>query len=189
MRILCDTSSLIMLIRIEPDMLTDSRYGCVTARQVWEEFFQTQKFKSKYPWRSNYKRQIRCLSQSAVDTKDYQLALKTAKILESNQRNHRNGKSYGLSRRDLEMAAIAIAHNYSLCSTDASLIDFLEQQYNISNSEPLQIINDWIEEQLFEWNDTRQAVIADWIRCNEKPQSAKEIKRFEALTGYKYPCD
>jgi len=82
-----------------------------------------------------------------------------------------------------------IAHNYSLCSTDASLIDFLEQQYNISNSEPLQIINDWIEEQLFEWNDTRQAVIADWIRCNEKPQSAKEIKRFEALTGYKYPCD
>jgi hypothetical protein len=40
-----------MLIRIEPDMLTDSRYGCVTIRKVWEEFFQTQKFKSKYPWR------------------------------------------------------------------------------------------------------------------------------------------
>jgi hypothetical protein len=63
-------------------------------------------------------------------------------FLESQDR--RNGKSYGLSHRDLEMAAIAIAHNYSLCSTDVSLIDFLEQQYSISNAEPLQIVNDSI---------------------------------------------
>jgi hypothetical protein len=189
MRILCDTCSILMLIRIQPAMLTDSRYGCVIVRQVWEEFFQTQKFKNKYPWRGNYKRQLNCLSQSAVVTKDYQLALKTAKIIESTQRNTRNDKSYGLSRRDLEMAAIVIANNFSLCSTDISLIDFLEQQYNISNSEPLRIINDWIEEKLFVWDDKQQAVIADWIRCNEKPQSAKEIKRFEALTGYKYPRD
>jgi hypothetical protein len=189
MRILCDTCSLIMLIRIEPQMLADSRYGCLTVRQVWEEFTQTQKFQNKYPWRGKYKGNIRCLSQSMVDTADYQLVLKTVKAIEATQRNQRTGKSYGLSRRDMEIAAIAIAHNFTFCSTDGNLIDFLEQQYEQLNVTPLQIVNGWIEEGLIEWNDARQAVIADWIKCNEKPQPLTEIRRFESLTGFKYPYD
>jgi hypothetical protein len=189
MQILCDTCSLIMLIRIEPQMLTDSKYSCVTVRQVWEEFTQTQKFENKYPWRGEYKRYIRCLSQSIVDTANYQIALKTAKVIEEMQRNQRTEKSYGLSRRDLEIAAIAIDQHFTLCSTDGNLIDFLDQQYEIPNVTPLQIVNDWIKEGLIEWNDSRQEVITDWIKCNEKPQLPADIRRFESLTRSKYPRD
>jgi hypothetical protein len=187
MYILCDTSSLIMLIRIEPDMLIDSKYGCITVRQVWEEFTQTQKFKSKYPWRAKYKASIRFLGQSMIDTVEYERALEIAKFAEKSHRNARNGKSYGLSRADLEIAAIVIAHDFSICSTDRSLIDFLEQQYERTNIEPLQIINDWIEDKFLAWNDARQAVLIDWIECNEMSQSKEAIKRFESLTGYTYP--
>jgi hypothetical protein len=189
MHILCDTCSLIMLIRIEPQMLTDSKYGCVTARQVWEEFTQVTKFENKYPWRKKYKSLIRFLGQSKIDTGDYQLVLKAVKISAISQINERTGRSYGLSHTDLEIAAVAVAHDYNICSTDGSLVDFLEQQYETANATPLKIVNDWIKKGLIEWNDSRQAVIADWIKCNEKPQPTAEIKRFESLTGYKYPYD
>jgi hypothetical protein len=45
MYILCDTCSVLMLIRIAPDMFRDDRYGCVTIQEVFQELFRTQKFK------------------------------------------------------------------------------------------------------------------------------------------------
>lgn len=49
MYVLCDTCSVLMLIRIAPDMFEDSRYGCVTTQEVIRELFRTQRFKEKYP--------------------------------------------------------------------------------------------------------------------------------------------
>ena len=50
MVVLCDTSAILMLLRIAPDMFTDPRYGCVTIRQIYDEITRTPKFKSKYLW-------------------------------------------------------------------------------------------------------------------------------------------
>lgn len=47
MHILCDTCSVLMLIRIAPDMFKDERYECVTVNEVWQELFRTRKFKTK----------------------------------------------------------------------------------------------------------------------------------------------
>ena len=48
-------------------------------------------------------------------------------------------------------------------------------------------MNDWLEARLIAWDDTCQSVIEDWIRLNERPQPPAEIRRFEKLTGRKYP--
>jgi len=53
MKILCDTSSVLLLIRIAPQMFIDDKFNCFTVREVWEEVFQTQKFRTKYSWRDN----------------------------------------------------------------------------------------------------------------------------------------
>ena len=61
MKILCDTCSILMVIRIAPDMLTDKKYGCFTIQEVREEIIRQQKFKDKYPWRLRFKNKIRCI--------------------------------------------------------------------------------------------------------------------------------
>jgi len=61
MPILCDTSSILMLIRIAPEMFLNESYDCYTIKEVWEEMFQTTKFKNKYPWRVNFKKNIKIL--------------------------------------------------------------------------------------------------------------------------------
>ena len=86
MYILCDTCSILMLLRIAPDMFADKRYECVTIRQVWEEITQTQKFKSKYPWRKDYARHIQSLPKSTVETADYQLTLRAVYFHRNNLR-------------------------------------------------------------------------------------------------------
>ena len=188
MHILCDTCSVLMLLRIAPDMFTAARYECVTVNQVWEEITRTQKFKTKYPWRKEHARHISSLPRSKVDTADYRLTLSAAKLTEQTQRNSRTGKTFGLSRRDIEIAACAIAHGYGLSTTDVNLADFLKQQYDVGNVPPLQLVNDWLEKGLFEWTEFRQSVLTDWLVCSEPRQPAREIKRFEKLTGSCYPA-
>jgi hypothetical protein len=51
MFVVCDTCSLIMLLRIAPDMFADPRYRCVTIAPVFNEYVRTQRFKHRYPWR------------------------------------------------------------------------------------------------------------------------------------------
>lgn len=43
MFILCDTSSILMLLRIAPEMFTDDRYECGTIREVHDEIIRTTK--------------------------------------------------------------------------------------------------------------------------------------------------
>ena len=63
MNILCDTCSVLMLIRIAPDMFSDDRYECLTIQEVFRELFRTQKFKSRYPWREKYKPKVKALEK------------------------------------------------------------------------------------------------------------------------------
>ncbi len=58
MYILCDTCSVLMLIRIASDMFLDPKFECVTITDVVKEIFRAQKFKNKYPWRKRYKSSI-----------------------------------------------------------------------------------------------------------------------------------
>lgn len=188
MHILCDTCSVLMVLRIAPDMFTDARYDCVTVQPVWDEIRKTQKFKAKYPWRNDYAGNIRSLPWGHVNTAEYQQAFRAAQVTEQAQRNSRTGKTFGLSRSDMEIAACAIAHGYRVSTTDANLADFLAQQFDVGNVLPLQLVNDWLEKNLIEWTEFRQSVLADWSACREPRQPGSEIKRFEKLTGKRYPA-
>ena len=68
MYILCDTCSVLMLIRVAPDMFCDERYACVTIQEVIRELFRTQKLKAKYPWRKEVKNTIKVMGASKLET-------------------------------------------------------------------------------------------------------------------------
>lgn len=187
MHILCDTSSLMMLLRIASDLFTDPRYECVTVQQVYEEYTQTQKFKTKYPWRDQYKKHVRARPRSVIENDDYRRALRAIILIESTAMNERTGQRFSLSRRDREIGAGVVAHKYTITATDRNLVDFLDQKFEVGSVAPLGLVNDWLEKTLFKWDDFRQSVLDDWIVCNERPQPTDEIARFEKLTGRKYP--
>ncbi len=187
MNILCDTCSILMLIRIAPEMFHDDRYGCVTIIEVFHELFRTQKFKNQYPWRVKYKAKIRALGASQINKGDFKLYLETVKsIMFTGKINNRTGYYFNLSHTDQVIAACSIAHNIKLATVDDDLADFLKQEFSGQTISPLGIINNWLEKKLIRWNDEMQKIIEDWERANESPQPRKEIKRFEKITGYKY---
>jgi hypothetical protein len=187
MNILCDTCSILMLIRITPEMFCDDRYECVTIQEVIQEIFRTQKFKRRYPWRERYKSKIKALGTSRINEGDFKLCLELVKdIVFAGKINERTGYYFNLSYVDQVMAACSIAHNFRLTTVDDDLADFVKQEFSGDIISPLGIINDWIEKGLVRWNNNLQMIIEDWERCNENPQPKKEIKRFEKITGYKY---
>lgn len=73
MHILCDTCSILMLIRIVPDMFIDERFDCLTITDVKDEIFRTQKFKTKYPWRIHLKNKIETIGITNLKTDEYKL--------------------------------------------------------------------------------------------------------------------
>ena len=128
MYILCDTCSVLMLIRIAPDMFRDDRYGCVTIQEVFQELFRTQKFKTKYPWRTKYKSKIKAVIKSKVETDDFNLYLEAIRnIIETGKINERTKKFFSLSYVDQQIAACSIAHGFKLTTVDDDLNDFVIQ--------------------------------------------------------------
>ena len=187
MNILCDTCSVLMLIQIAPEMFCDNRFECVTIQEVFKELFRTQKFKTRYSWRKEYKSKIKAMGTSEINKGDFRVCLKTIKnIMQTGTINKRTGRYFNLSRVDQTIAACSIAHNYKLTTVDDDLEDFIKQEFSGQTISPLGIINDWLEKGLIEWDEKRQMIIEDWETCNESPQPKKEIKRFEKNTGYKY---
>lgn len=187
MYILCDTCSVLMLIRIAPDMFRDDRYGCVTIQEVFQELFRTQKFKSRYPWRESYKNKIKTLGASRVKQGDYGLCLQTVRnLISTGKINKRTGHFFNLSSVDQKIAACSLAHNFTLTTVDDDLADFIRQEFSGSSISPLGIINDWLEKGLVKWGNNLQTIIEDWDKCNEHPQPKKEVKRFEKITDFKY---
>jgi hypothetical protein len=187
MNILCDTCSILMLIRIAPEMFCDDRFECVTIQEVLHELFRTQKFKSRYPWRARYKPKITALGTTEINKGDFRLYLQAIKdIVDTGKKNKRTGRYFNLSRVDQLIAACSIAHNFKLTTVDDDLADFIKQEFSGYTIAPLSIINDWIEKKLIMWDDEMQAVIEDWEKSNEHPQPKAGIKRFEKITRYKY---
>ncbi len=187
MNILCDTCSVLMLIRIAPNMFTDERYDCVTVPEVRKEFFQTQKFKTKYPWRTQFKNKVIALKVSALENENFKLHFSAIrKLNNAGIINNRTDRYFGLSYIDQRIAAYAVAHKFILNSVDDDLCDFIVQEFETKTITPLGIINDWLEKGLILWEDSFQEIIKDWERCNEHPQSKTDVKRFIELSGYKY---
>lgn len=187
MNILCDTCSVLMLIRIAPDMFTDERFDCVTVQEVCEEIFRTQRFKTKYPWRSEFKHKIR---QSGVlkNTDDnFEFHLDAIRhLIDAGGISSRTGKAFGLSFADKKIAAYVTAYDLEISSTDNSLIDFLEQEFDKKNKSPLAILNGWIRGGLITWNEEVRKIVEDWDKNGEPVQPMKDKRDFFKLTGVKY---
>jgi hypothetical protein len=189
MHILCDTGSILMVIRIAPEMFTDPRYECKTISQVKEEIFTTRKFKDKYPWRDKYKNKIIAMGTTELNTANFQLYLSAINQLINNGKvSQTTGKLFDLSRVDKTVAASALAHNCAITTTDNALIDFMKQEFTTENITPLGLINEWLREGLIAWNTEKQGIIEDWERCRELIQQAEDIQEFERITGYDYPA-
>ena len=90
MNILCDTCSVLMLIRIAPEMFCDDRFECVTIPEVIHELFQTQKFKTSYPWRKEFKSKIKAIRTSEIEKGDFKIYLQSIRVLK--QTGKRNKK-------------------------------------------------------------------------------------------------
>jgi hypothetical protein len=187
MNILCDTCSVLMLIRIAPDMFTDERFDCVTVQEVCEEIFRTQRFKTKYPWRTDYKDKIRP-SNSLRNTGDvFELHLDVVRrLVDAGRTSSRTGKAFGLSFVDKKIAAYVTAYDLEISSTDNSLIDFLEQEFDKKNKSPLAILNGWIRGGLITWNEEVRKIVEDWDKNGEPVQPTKDKKDFLRLTGVRY---
>ena len=187
MIVLCDTCSVLMVIRIAPDMFTDEKYECATTAKVHNELFRTQKFKEKYPWRANYKPHVSTLGSSVTSTDGVNLHLSVINaIIETGVTNPDTGFLVDLSPTDKHVIACATANQFDISSVDRNLVYFAESQFDIRNVTPLGLVNHWLEQGLISWNDHLQMVIADWQSCGESEQPLCEVGRFQRLTGYRY---
>lgn len=187
MIVLCDTCSVLMVIRIAPDMFIEDKYGCATTSKVHNELFRTQKFKEKYPWRANYRSNVSTLGASVTNTDDVNLHLTTINsIIEAGVTNPNTGFLVDLSPTDKHVIACATANQYDISSVDRSLVYFAESQFDLRNVTPLGLVNRWLEQGLISWNEHMQMVIADWQSCGESKQSVSEVGQFQSLTGYPY---
>jgi hypothetical protein len=177
-----------MLIRIAPDMFIDARFDCVTIDEVKREIFEKQKFKSRYPWRLQFRDKIVTITPFLRDDPRYNHRIQLVeKLVFQGTLNRITNRFFDLSYQDRQVASAVITLDCRLSSTDADLVQFLVQQFDKENRYPLEIVNDWLRAKLLSWHDELQAIIEDWVACNEPSQPLAAIEEFEQLTGYKYP--
>ncbi len=94
-------------------MFVDERYGCATISQVHKELFRTQKFKTKYSWRDNFREKISTLGTSVTKSSGVDLQLSTITMLvDSGVENKDTGRLVDLSATDMHVIACASAHGY-----------------------------------------------------------------------------
>lgn len=191
MIILCDTSSILMLLRIVPEVFENERFECVTIREVYEEITRTTKFKTRYPWLGAMKNRLRSLPAGKTGTPDvatYHEAIKT--LNENGTEDETTGHFFDLSRVDMRVMACALTMGYHITSGDEGLVRFLIQEFPDDfkgNITPLGLINMWLEKNLISWDDTKQEFMAEWNANEEHAQPKSEITRFKKLTGRNYP--
>lgn len=187
MNILCDTCSILMLIRIAPDMFVDERYDCATIIEVRNEIFKTQKFKSKYPWRDKYKGKIQPIpyGKEKIDEAQFHFEL-VSNLANSAVYNKKTGRIFDLSWVDRKIVSYALTYGLSVSSTDNDLIHFIEQEFDKSNNYPLSILNSWLKSGLVKFEFSLEAIIEEWTKNNEPPQPKIDIFEFERITKHKY---
>jgi hypothetical protein len=190
MVILCDTSSILMLLRIAPDMFTDERYKCKTIRDVHDEIVQTTKFKTRYPWTREIKSKIRVLSLTDEQKQDETAFFETISTLNKyGTVNRKTERIFDLSHEDMRVISHALSLNYQITSGDRGLVEFAVQEFGDDfqgNISPLEIIIQWLESGLITWDTEKQGYLSAWAADNEHPQPSKAKKRFKELTNCTY---
>jgi len=188
---LCDTSSILMLIRIAPDMFIDDRYECCTIRLVREEIFRTQKFKTKYPWRIKFKNKIQCLPTNHVKNDNFDMYFDAVEsLIEHGTINKEKGSEFDLSYVDKAIIACALSNAYKITTGDEDLRTFAKQEFGTHFKgwiSPLGLINKWIRNNLIQWDDSLHDYVSEWTRDDEHPQPRRQKTAFKKLTGRKYP--
>ncbi len=188
---LCDTTSLIMLIRVAPEMFIDERFQCCTIHQVRNEIIRISKFSKKYPWRKQYKDKIRCLPNAFTTDESLKRYFAAINCLIRNVTiNEETGKVFDLSFVDIVFLSYALANGFRITSGDQNLLDFPSQEFKgefKGNISPLGILNGWIEKKLVKWSDEAHNYLADWKIDNEHPQPERQIRKFKKLTHRNYP--
>ncbi len=191
MIILCDTSSVVMLLRIAPEMFEDQRYGCVTIKEVYNELFATQKFKSRYPWRTDYRDKIGPLTTSQMDGEEVSQYFSVIDELnKAGTINRKSDRLFDLSHTDKRILAGALAHKFKITSGDRDLIQFAKQEFPSlfkGDISPMGIINMWLKNGLILWDDVKHEYLAEWDRQAEPSQPIKAIGKFQHITRRRYP--
>jgi len=183
MLILADTCSVLMLLRIAPDMFSNPQYGCTTTAEVLKELKSNQKFKTKYPWLKNLIPNVCCITNSELKKNGYDSTLSTINILLSTfPLNTNTDKVFDLSRVDRHIIACAAAHGHSITTGEKDIIDFAKQEFEIESISALGVLNKWIKNGLVECNDYLLAIIDDWEKSNEAGQPKDDIVSFQRLT-------
>jgi hypothetical protein len=182
-----------MLVRVVPDMLVDAIYHCGTIVEVRQEIFQTSRFKSKYPWRDQYKDKIRSLPSILTQSDSTRLYFEAiTALVENGAVNRKTEREFDLSFIDRRILACVLANGFRLCTGDRDLREFAGQEFAKEfkgNISPLGLINRWMRRGLIEWNERSHELLADWGRNNEHPQPATQKAQFKKLTGLKYPAN
>lgn len=191
MNILCDTCGILMLIRIAPEMFLDERYECLLLPSVVSEIFNTSRFKSKYPWRKDYREKMRAIPASAKDDDVYsQFRAVVEQLHASGIVDKRTDRLFSLSRVDREIVAFALAGGMRILTGDNGIVRFAAQEFADDFAgavSALQLVNDWLERALIENDDRLYAILEEWSLIEEAPQPRREARRFRALTGRSYP--
>lgn len=192
MYILCDTCSILMLLRIAPDMFNNKEYKCLTLLDVRKEMFQKQTFKNKYPWRSKFKSNVSCIPNSELNNNQDFINLKKAMnlLITRGVVNEETGRLFDLSRVDIKILACAISYGHKVASGDNGLKQFAHQEFSDQykgDISPLGIINMWLRKGIIAWNDEKQTYLTEWALLNEDPQPLLQRRQFKRLTGYAYP--
>ncbi len=186
MYFLCDTCSILMLLRINPDMFIEEKFNCYTIPQVVQEIIRTPKFKKQYAWKDTFKNRISAIGSTKLQNPSLHENLNIINFLLDNTINKKTDRLFNLSYVDKHVAACCITFDFIAATEDKNLRTFLEQEFDAKTVSVLQIINDWIEQGLLLWNDNLQLLMAEWVKDNESPQPKNEILRFTKLTNYKY---
>ncbi len=191
MNILCDTCSILMLIRIAPDMFIDERYSCFLLPSVAQELLRTAKFEKNYPWRKAFREKLKPIPASKMEEANYVGYRSTAAALHNaGVLDQPSEKLFVLSRVDLDILAFALAQGMRILTGDKGIVRFARQEFAqdfAGEATPLGLINDWLERGLITWDETRQTVLEEWAMTGEAPQPKDEIKRFTKFTKERYP--
>lgn len=183
MKTLCDTCCVLLLIRIAPEMFSDQRYNCYTLREVKEEIFQTQRFRSRYPWRDRYKKEIKpTIIRSGMEKSAELYSNIINNKIECGTLNKKNGKLFNLSRTDQKIVSIASASKSVLATDDREIQDFVEQEFDGLCISSLGLLNQWLKEGVLEWSKKFCTIIEEWDRYDEAVQPLKDRRDFKELT-------
>ena len=179
-----------MLLRLNSEMFSDPKYECCTTQEVFDEIFQTRRFKEKYPWRINYRHAIKPISAGiVVNTARYKNVEMAVNISANNKSN------YNLSKEDKSVVILSQllpdikegVNEVAISTTDTILKNFSEDEFDIENIEPLAVVNSWLRRGVWQFDPSSHiSIFKEWL-AHEPPPSYAAKRDFKNLTGRDFP--